>query len=192
MDTTFSEQALRRVAVARYATGERPCDICRDFQRSRQWLNKWWNEFYYHPKTDFSDHSRAPQTSPQQTSPKMERAIVAVRQAREAGRTPQTRFGLIGSPTIRSDLKRLEYKNLPSVSTIQRILAVYGLTHPLGAGEDTAEYPWPLAWEPNAIHATDIITRHLRGGQAIQNIHTIDHYSHAVGSPPLKCGWCDI
>jgi hypothetical protein len=180
MDTTFSEQALRRVAVARYATGERPCDICRDFQRSRQWLNKWWNEFYYHPKTDFSDHSRAPHTSPHKTPVKMERAIVAVRQAREAGRTPQTRFGLIGSPTIQSDLKRLGYKEIPSVSTIQRILSTQGLTHPSGVSEDTAEYPWPLAWAPNAIHATDIITRHLRGGQAIQNIHTIDHYSHAV------------
>ena len=180
MDTTFSEQALRRVAVARYATGERPCYICRDFQRSRQWLNKWWNEFYYHPKTDFSDHSRAPHTSPHKTPVKMERAIVAVRQAREAGRTPQTRFGLIGSPTIQSDLKRLGYKEIPSVSTIQRILSTQGLTHPSGVSEDTAEYPWPLAWAPNAIHATDIITRHLRGGQAIQNIHTIDHYSHAV------------
>src|SRR3990172_3643232 len=118
MDTTFPEQTLRRVAVARYATGGRPCDICRDFQRSRQWLNKWWNEFYRHPDTDFSDHSRSPQTSPQQTSPEMERAIVAVRQAREAGLTPQTRFGLIGSPTIQSDLKRLGYKDLPSVSKI--------------------------------------------------------------------------
>ncbi len=32
----------------------------------------------------------------------------------------------------------------------------------------------------NAIHATDIITRHLRGGEEIENFHTIDLFSHAV------------
>jgi hypothetical protein len=32
----------------------------------------------------------------------------------------------------------------------------------------------------NAIQATDIITRHVRGGEEIQNFHTLDHYSHAV------------
>lgn len=180
MDTTYTEQALRRVAVARYVAGERPSNICRDLHRSRQWLNKWWHEFCRHPDTDFSDHSRAPHTSPHQTDADLVRAIVRVRQAREAGRTPQTRFGLIGSPTIRSDLKRLGCAALPSVSTIQRVLAAAELTHPLTASEDNAMYPWPRAWAPNAIHATDIITRHLRGGQAIQNIHTIDHYSHAV------------
>lgn len=30
------------------------------------------------------------------------------------------------------------------------------------------------------MHATDIITRHLRGGAEIQNLHTIDHFSQAV------------
>ncbi len=37
-----------------------------------------------------------------------------------------------------------------------------------------------MAWEINAIQATDIITKHLRGGTAIQNFHTLDLYSHAV------------
>ncbi len=41
-------------------------------------------------------------------------------------------------------------------------------------------YPEPVAWAPNAIHATDIITRHVHGGEEIQNFHTIDHYTHAV------------
>lgn len=180
MDTVISEQTRRRVGVQRVLQGDSPSTVCRDLDRSRPWLYKWWDDYQRNPNTDFSDHSRAPQTSPHQTSTEIERAIVAIRQAREAGDTPQTPFGLIGSPTIRFELKRLGFKELPSVSTIQRILAAQGLTHPLGMSEETAAYPWPLAREPNAIHATDIITRYLRGGQAIQNIHTIDHYSHAV------------
>jgi hypothetical protein len=68
----------------------------------------------------------------------------------------------------------------PSLATIQRILQAQGLTHPIGAGNDSAYYPWLEAWAVNAIHATDIITRHIRGGEEIQNFHTIDHYSHAA------------
>ena len=37
-----------------------------------------------------------------------------------------------------------------------------------------------MAWEVNAIHATDIITRHLCGGEEIENFHTIDLFSDAV------------
>jgi len=59
-------------------------------------------------------------------------------------------------------------------------LAQHGLTHPVGAGSASAYYPWPIAWDVNVIHATDIITRHVHGGEEIENFHTIDHYSHAV------------
>ncbi len=69
---------------------------------------------------------------------------------------------------------------MPSQSTIQRTLQAAGLTHPVGAGHDEAYYPWLEAWAVNAIHATNIILRHLWGGEEIQNFHTIDHYSHAA------------
>jgi hypothetical protein len=69
---------------------------------------------------------------------------------------------------------------LPSIPTIQRILAQHHLTHPLGAASSAAYYPWVQPWDVNAIFATDIITKHLRGGAEIQNFHTIDHFSHAV------------
>jgi hypothetical protein len=34
--------------------------------------------------------------------------------------------------------------------------------------------------ENNAVHATDIITRHLYGGTEIQNFHTLDLFTHAA------------
>ena len=107
-------------------------------------------------------------------------AVVAIRHTFEARATPETNYGLIGKRAIRGELERLEIEPLPSPPTIQRILAHAGLTHPVGAGSASAYYPWPIAWQVNAIHATDIITRHVRGGEEIENFHTIDHYSHAV------------
>jgi hypothetical protein len=180
MDTQPSEQALRGEAVRRRLQGERFGDICQALHRSPRWLNKWWREFQRHPDTDFTDHSRAPLRSPRRLTPEVEQVIVATRQALEAGATPATRYGLLGAPAIRGQLQRLQVEPLPSAATIQRVLARRGLTHPVGAGHDAAYYPWPVAWEINAIQATDIITKHLRGGGVVQNFHTIDLASHAV------------
>ena len=103
-----------------------------------------------------------------------------------------TRYGQIGPRVIQVAVGAdLQIDPFPVSATIQRILQAQGLTHPIGAGNDSAYYPWPMAWAVNAIHATDIITRHIRGGEENQNFHTLDHYSHAVRSarntPPNEC-----
>src|SRR5262249_45565313 len=180
MDTPTPEQDLRREAVRRRLQGQPARAICQDLGRSRRWLRKWWRAFQRHPDTDFADHSRAPLCSPQRLPDAVPQAIVPTRRAREAGAPPQTRYGLIGAAAIRGQLQRLHIQPLPSVSTIQRVLVRAGLTHPVGAARDAAYYPWPVPWEINAIQATDIITKHLRGGGVIQNFHTLDLASHAV------------
>jgi len=175
-----SEQDLRREAIRRRLAGDSRAQICTDLERATSWFDKWWAAYRREPRTDFADRSRAPATSPQQWPAEVERMIVAIRRTRETGRTPETRYGFIGARTIQGDLQRLGVKPPPSVSKIQRVLAAHELTHPLGVAEDSAYYPGPGAWALNAIHATDIITRHLRGGVEIQNFHTIDHVSQAV------------
>src|SRR5919199_1160 len=180
MDTQLSEQALRREAVRRRVMGHRVCDICRDLRHSPRRLHKWWSRFQSHPDTDFADHPRAPLTCPTRLAPEVEQAIITTRRVLEAGQTPAPRYGLIGARAFKGHLERLGLKPPPSTATIQRVLARRALTHPLGANHAAAYYPWPVAWEPNAIFATDIITKHLRGGTAIENLHTLDLYSHAV------------
>ena len=180
MDEYTTEQALRQEAIRRRLQGETRQQICRDLERSTSWFDKWWRTYRDDPQIDFTDQSRAPHTSPQGIPEPVIAAVVSVRKILEAGNTPETRYGFIGAASIQTQLDRMRVAPLPSVPTIQRILAGQGLTHPLGAGSDTAYYPWPVAWEVNAIHATDIITRHLRGGEKIENFHTIDLFSHAV------------
>ncbi len=179
MDTQITEQDLRREAIRRRLAGEQRCDICHDLKRSPRWFSKWWAEYQQNPTIDFANRSRAPQTLPNQTSHEIVQAVVFIRQTLEAAATTETRYGLIGPRAIQIQLERLHMEP-PSVATIQRILQLHDLTHPIGAGKDAAYYPWLEAWAVNAIQATDIITRHLRGGEEIQNFHTIDHYSHAA------------
>jgi putative transposase len=180
MTMTTNEQSLRREAIRRRLQGERRCDICRDLNRATSWFDKWWAVYRRNPKTDFSDRSRAPHHSPQQMPASVVEAVLSIRQLLEQGATPQTRYGLIGAHAIWTRLKALHLSPLPSEPTIQRILAEHHLTHPLGAATTAAYYPSLVAWDVNALFATDIITKHVRGGAAIQNFHTIDHYSHAV------------
>jgi putative transposase len=194
MDTIFSEQALRQEAIRRRLMGATRCEICRALGRSPRWFDKWWQEYQRSPLTDFADHARAPHTSPHQTPRSVEEAIITIRSVLEAAATPETKYGLIGAASIRSELERLHIQPVPSHPTIQRILVRHGVTHPVGAGNAAAYYPWPIAWAVNAIHATDIITRHVQGGEEIQNFHTLDHFSQAVSltqaaakSSPIMC-----
>lgn len=179
METPTPEQLLRREAVRCHLCGEKRQAICEDLERSPSWFDKWWAEYQANPQTDFADHSRRPHTSPTQTPEELAQAVLSARQTLEAAATPETRYGLIGPRAIQTHLEGLGLAP-PSVPTIQRLLRAAGLTHPIGAGKDAAYYPWLEAWAVNAIHATDIITKHLRGGEAIENFHTLDHYSHAV------------
>jgi len=180
MDTFTIEQALRREAIRRRVKGERRCDICRDLERSPRWFDKWWAEYQRSPQTDFADRSRAPHTSPQAMPVHVVQAVVSARRTLEAANTPETKYGLIGPRAIVGHLERLGVEPLPSETTARRIVAEYDLAHPIGAGNTSAYYPWPIAWAVNAIHATDIITRYVYGGEEIDNFHTIDLYSHAV------------
>jgi hypothetical protein len=180
MATHTSEQDLRREAIRRRLAGEHRSDICPDLDRSTSWFDKWWAEYRRDPSGDLGDRSRAPHASPQSMPDEVVQATVTIRKTLEAAATPETKYGLIGPRAIRKQLKDLHMVPLPSLPTIDRILRAHDLTHPVGNGSDAAYYPWPVAWEVNAIHATDIITRHIHGGEAIENFHTLDLYSHAI------------
>ena len=179
MDTHTTEQDLRREAIRRRLGGEPRQAICDDLERSTSWFDKWWAAYRENPRTDLADRSRTPHQTPTRTPEAVVQTVVAIREALEAAATAETRYGLIGAAAIQTQLEHLRMAP-PSTSTIQRILRAHQLTHPLGAGDDTAYYPWLEAWAVNAIHATDIITKHIRGGEEIQNFHTIDHCSHGV------------
>jgi putative transposase len=180
MDQHTPEQALRWEAIRRRLAGESRRAICQALGRATSWFDKWWAEYRRHPRGDLADRSRAPHTSPQQVPAAIVTAVVQIRKTLEAADRPATRYSPIGHRAIAGQLSELKVDDIPSASSIQRILQTQGLTHPLGAGEAKAYYPWPTAWEVNAIQATDIITRYVRGGLAIENFHTIDHYSHTI------------
>lgn len=173
MSTT--EQELRREAIRRRLSGERRRDICHDLGRSPRWFNKWWSAWQRDPHTDFADRSRVPVTTPSTTPPEIEQLIIELRQSFES-----SNHGLIGARAILGKMVELKVNPLPGERTIQRILQQHCLTHPLGVATQTAYYPWLPIWKINAVQATDQITRHIRGGEEVDNFHTMELFSHAA------------
>jgi putative transposase len=182
MSSSDSEPSLRREAIRRCLAGESRTAICAALNRATSWFDKWWAEYRRNPQIDFADRSRAPHRSPQRIRVETERLIVAVRQRLVAGREADTRYECIGNRAILRHLRGLELAadDIPSCSTVQRVLARAGLTQPIGAGTPKAYYPWLTAQAVNDIFATDLIARYVRSKEEVINCHTLDHFSRAA------------
>jgi hypothetical protein len=66
--------------------------------------------------------------------------------------------------------------------TIQRVLNRHHLTTQSPTPRRRAYRPHPDATAPDAVHATDIITRWITGGEVVQTFNTVDIYSNDASS----------
>ena len=110
--------------------GESIEDICRTLKRSKPWFHKWWKRYLALGPEGLYDLTRANQRVVNRTPPHIERAVISIRLRLAAWATPQTRYSKVGAAQIRAELEALGYSPLPSLRTIERIVARAGLTCP--------------------------------------------------------------
>lgn len=179
--TTRSEHKdaqLRRTAVKRYRAGIPATEVARQLHHSRSWVYKWVHYRDQHPWTRFRSAPRASLHHPNQLSAKSERRIVHLRQLLMRHRQPRLRFASVGARTIQKEWGRRYPEPTPSLSTIQRVLKRYHLITQAPTLCRRAYRPHPDATYPDAVHATDIITRWITGGEVVQTFNTVDIYSN--------------
>lgn len=169
---------LRRTAVKRYRSGTPAIEVARQLHRSRCWVYKWVRYHACHPWTRFRSAPRAPHRHPNQLSAKSVRRIVHLRQLLMRHRQPRLRFASVGARAIQKEWHRRYPEPAPSLSTIQRVLRRHHLTTQAPKPRRQAYRPHPLATYPDAVHATDIITRWITGGEVVQTFNTVDIYSN--------------
>ena len=169
---------LRRTAVKLYRSGTPATEVARQLHRSRCWVYKWVHYRAGHPWTRFHSASRAPHHHPNQLSAQSERRIVRLRQLLMRHRQPRLRFTSVGARTIQKEWCRRYPEPAPSLRTIQRVLKRYHLTIQPPTPHRRAHRPHPDAIYPDAVHATDIITRWITGGEVVQTFNTVDVYSN--------------
>jgi hypothetical protein len=169
----------RRKAVRLYRGGTPVKVIAGQLKQSVSWVYKWITYQAQHLWTRFRSGSRAPHHQPHQTPLVVGRRVLRLRQHLGRHRSPEARFAGVGARTIQSEYRK-RYGPPPSLSTIQRIL---NRNHRTTSQPKRKRYrPHPLAEYPNAVHATDIITRWITGGAVVQAFHTVDVYSNDVSS----------
>ena len=170
----------RREAVRLYRGGTPVTVIAGKLKQSVSWVYKWITYQAGHLWTRFRSGSRAPHRQAHQTPRVVERRVLHLRQSLVQHTSPNARFAGIGARTIQSEYRKC-YGPPPGLSTIQRILNRNHCTSPTQRKRKRYR-PHPSAGYPNAVQATDIITRWITGGAVVQAFHTVDIYSNDVAS----------
>ncbi len=173
---------LRRTAVQLYRRGTPATEVARQLHRSRCWVYKWVHYRASHPWTRVRSASRAPHHHPNQLSTQSVRRIVHLRHLLMRHRQPRLRFTSVGARTLQKEWRRRYPEPAPSVRTIQRVLQRHHLTTQPPTPCRHAYRPHPDATYPDAVHATDIITRWITGGDVVQTFNTVDVSSNDVYS----------
>ncbi len=177
--SNHADARQRRLAVYLYRAGQSVTRIVQKVKRSRSWLYKWIRFRAHHPWTRFRSGSRVPHQHPTQTPPVVERRVLRLRRRLVRHTAPGVRFAGVGARAIQREYRQ-RYGSPPSLSTIQRILHRQHCTQP--PAKRKRYRPHPPAEYPNAVQATDIITRWISGGIVVQAFHTVDVYSNDVAS----------
>ena len=155
-----NELADRQLAIQWRMAGEPIEIICQRLQRPPSWFHKWWSRYELEGAEGLYELSRAPHAFLDRLPPQLERLIVSVRRRLEAHATPETRYQRIGAPTIQFELKALQVVPLPSLRTIERVLAQHGLTSPrlrTAPPLNPQGYPAPTADDSNQLHQVDLV-----------------------------------
>lgn len=164
-----NELSDRQQAIRMRLAGDTVSRISQILRRSEAWVWKWWQRYLAAGGEGLYDLTRARHIVVNRTPAHIERAILAIRR-RLAGRaTPQTRYGLIGAPTIQQELESLSYTPVPTLRTIERVLQRAHLTSPglrLVRRVPRSAYPGPHAEDSNQVHQVDLVgPRYLSGDQ---------------------------
>lgn len=93
---------------------------------SRQCAHKWWRRYLDEGRAGLEDRSSRPLSCPHQTNARVERRIVALRQARKLG--PARLAGIVGVPAstvhrilVRNGVNRLRWLDRPTGRAVRRI-----------------------------------------------------------------------
>jgi len=175
------DEKYRRWAVQRYLNGECTASICTSLGRSKRWLQKWVKRHDPEDPYWYRSRSRRPQHNPRKISNEVVQAVKMIR----LQLYNQDLF--CGAQAILWELQDLAIKPLPSLRTINRILAREGLTH-RRTGVYVSKgraYPKLSALKANQTHQTDLVGPcYLKGPIRFYSLNTVDLSTARCGINP--------
>ena len=185
----ITELERRVYAIELYQRGKGFETVIRQVGRCRSWLAKWLRRFRKEGKAGLKDQSRVPHGIWRKTPAALVEKVLLLRDALEAHRTRRTAFSGISAEAIQWELGRQRIRKIPSLRTIERILARHGRTqrgpHHRSHGGGPP-YPGPVAKQIGDLHQTDLVgPRRLRGPHGVTrfySFHTVDVAGHTAAT----------
>lgn len=186
MELTSDEQE-RIQAMQRLVAGDRPVDIYRSINRPKKWFNKWLNRYRSGDVNWFKDLPKTPHTPSKKTNPRIESAIVKIRQELMDKNEDYSKYSFVGAEAILYQMEQLGYdpSELPSLSTFKRIIKRNHLRvnkkerykRVKSKGRYTIIHPEFI----DELHQMDFVgPRHIKGFGAINSLHLKDVVSRQV------------
>lgn len=182
MGKRLAREEERQLAIPRCLAGEAPIAVATTLGRSRRWVYKWLARHRTGDPAWATDQSRRPHSQPLALPARVGEAVRLVR-------LELYNEGLLcGAQNIRWRLEELEVQPLPSLRTINRVLARYDLTH-RRTGRYVPQgkiYPALLAATANAVHQLDYLGPcYLRGPVRFWSLNTIDVATARCATEPV-------
>ncbi len=179
MEDEIKQQRI--LAVQRFRNGEGPESICASLGKSKFWLYKWVKRHSDDDASWYEDRSRRPLVTPNHTPAEIEEIIKMVRL------NLYNRDLFCGAQAILWEMEDLGVKPLPSIRTINRILARNELTHRRTGkykSKGTA-YPVLPSTLPNQTHQADLVGPcYLKGPVRFYSLNIVDTATVRCGLHP--------
>lgn len=173
----------RILAVQRFKTGESPESICTSLGKSKYWLYKWVERYSKDDLSWFEEHSRRPLSTPHRTPTEIEQIVKMVR----LNLYNQDLF--CGAQAILWELEDMGVQPLPSLRTINRILARNELTHRRTGRYEAKGTAYPVLPSalPNQTHQADLVGPcYLRGPIRFYSLNIVDTATVRCGLYPSQ------
>lgn len=181
----MESEELRKEAIQRRLCGESPQIICRRLGVSRKWFYKWWNRYQSGNDSWYKNESRAPKHIPHKLEPSMEALILSIRDT-----FVKTPYSQKGAAAIAWEVHKLGHP-APAYWQINRVLKRNNRIHPkshTNRKNSNIAYPYfRETYYPGYIHQADLVgPRYIKGDGQLFVLNTIDLYSRAVHSFPIR------
>lgn len=176
-----SEVELRRRAVEMSQGGWGPSAIAGELGRSREWVRKWVRRWEADGDDGLVDRSRRPVSSPSRLDGDVTAEVLSVRDVLEADRHAN-----VGPVAVQAEMeRRAVVGEVPSLSSIKRILRAEGRSRPYRLAAKSSERKWdlPVPAVPGVWQQSDWVhDRRVGCGTLFSSLQISDVGSHGLSA----------
>lgn len=166
----------RQDAIHLLRSGLSVAEVAEKLQVSVAWVYKWRKRYLVSQDwASLHDQSRAPKHHANALPADVRQVVRRIRSELEAEASQPEHLRYIGARAIRVRFKQQYPKlRLPSIASIERIIAAAGLTHPQQPETHEIAYPHLQATAAQQLVQVDIVPHYLPGGPCVACFNAID------------------